>query len=196
MLKKLLALELKEFSQPSSSLSSTLSPQKPPQSQAQSQAIRSINVISFYAKSYPKVTCEQIVAVLSDTTQETDDDIKIINRIIFVLRLATQSPPLLIVLLEQVLDSTSPYHETLVRALKSIVNTDVPSHRAALFACLNQINNSIGVFEIILNILDALSLRNRPFNEFLPKICQYSVSSQRFKKLEFNYLFLIFFFFI
>lgn len=175
MLKKLLALELKEFRKSPLLLS--------PQSSKQNQPFTRINVISFFAKSYPNITCEQIVALLTTTpNNNSNDDNNIINNssriTLFVLKLAAQSPALLNILLEQVLDSKSPYHHALVRSLESLVEhdqDDVPTHRIELFACLRQIQNSIGVFEIILNVLHVLTLRNRPSNSFCKKLCHYSV---------------------
>lgn len=171
MLQKLLALELKQFSQ------SPVSPQQQQQKPQQiSKQFASINVISFFAKCYSKITCEQIVALLTTEVVDQNVNTNIISRTRFLLRLAVQSPTLLIVLLEQVLDSKSPYHTALTLSLKSLVDNETSDHRVELFECLNQINNSIGVFEIIINILDELSLRHRSAKSYFKKICQYSVS--------------------
>lgn len=172
MLQKLLALELKQFSQ------SPVSPQQQQQKPQQiSKQFASINVVSFFAKCYSKITCEQIVALLTTEVVDQSVNTNIISRTRFVLRLAAQSPTLLIVLLEQVLDSKSPYHTALTLSLKSLVENETSDqHRVELFGCLNQINNSIGVFEIIINILDELGLRHRSAKSYFKKICQYSVS--------------------
>lgn len=127
------------------------------------------NVVNFVAKSYPKFTYEQIVGFLDN--KEEDDN----RKVMFLLRLAAHSPNLFTVLLNQLLNSSSP---VLSHALVKLLDDhDESRSKDELFNCLNQLSNSIAVFEILSNLLDLVSLEIRPINgDYYKKICHYSVS--------------------
>lgn len=154
-LSKLFDLEYKEL------FSTTTTKQK-------QTAPQRCNVVNFVAKSYPKFTYEQIVGFLDN--KEEDDN----RKVMFLLRLAAHSPNLFTVLLNQLLNSSSP---VLSHALVKLLDHDESRSKDELFNCLNQLSNSIAVFEILSNLLDLVSLEIRPINgDYYKKICHYSVS--------------------
>jgi hypothetical protein len=165
MFQKLLIYGFNEFSSSDSSIK---------QSQSGRPNLPRINVISFYAKSFPYMIYNEIITFLTNQPSFASKSTLFDDRKIFILRVTSQSHPLLIVLLNKLLNTCNTDDNRLLEMLKSLLNNE-NAIKNELFECLNQLNNSIGVYEIILGILEWLSIQNRPVVNNYKKICKYIV---------------------
>lgn len=103
------------------------------------------NAINFFATNYSDIIFEEICGFLQNSN---------IEKKMFVLRLASQTPGLLINLLDKILE---PYDESVIKnEFFKLLDQEDKSYVQELFNCIKQINNNLAVFEILTSVLEWL----------------------------------------
>lgn len=111
-----------------------------------------ISVINFYANSYPYLISKHVINFINSNSQSDEKKI-------FTLKVATQSPGFLLILMNKLFDKFDDTSEQLMSILKSLMSNE---HiiKTSLFECLTQINNSVAVYDLIINFLEWMSIQN------------------------------------
>ncbi|RMZ95039.1 Integrator complex subunit 5 [Brachionus plicatilis] len=117
-----------------------------------SQKFSRLNAINFFATNYSDIVFLEICKFLLNSN---------IEQKMFVLRLASQTPGLLINLLDRILQS---FDNNLIKEefFKMLYQED-RSFVQEIFNCVKQINNSVAVFDILTSILEWLE--NEEYSE-------------------------------
>lgn len=106
------------------------------------QKLSRLNAINFFATNYSEIILEEISRFLHNSN---------IEQKMFVLRLASQTPGLLINLLDIILE---PFDKSLIKyEFFKMLGQEDKSYVQELFNCIKQINNNVAVFEILTSVI-------------------------------------------
>lgn len=147
---KLLLFELKE-SQPT-----LLSP-------IDNQAkLNRINVINFFATNYSDLVRTELNEFLIESTDERNRINKFV--LIYVLKMTSQSPALLNLLLNDCLnkldDEENNYHMINIKHILPYIFENDSNVINQLYNAIEQVNSSITVFDLIVNLIDWMIYEN------------------------------------
>ncbi|CAF0791809.1 unnamed protein product [Brachionus calyciflorus] len=118
-----------------------------------------VNAINFYALNYSDTLLSEIKKFLKNSNK---------SKQMFLLRLASEVPALLSILLNKLLDQCDYDGDDLIKNdfFSMLVKND-QFCIAELFHCAKQINNSVAVYDIITNVLDWLDNQDYSNNDYL-----------------------------
>lgn len=116
------------------------------QSQTKKDKFSRVNAINFYALNYSSIVRDELIKFLNNSLNE---------RKLFISRLASQTPGLLILLANEILDKYN-FNNVIQKELKSALISNEKSIVPEIFNCIKQLNNSIAVFDMITSVLDML----------------------------------------
>lgn len=126
----------------------------------QTQKLSRVNVINFYGVNYSSMVQREISQLISKNLTSSDDRKRQI--IAFLLRLASQSPVILNLGLNNILNNSFNYDlNEFVRLLSIFLVYNDKIIISELFSCIRQFNNSVAVFDMISSILEWLKSQSQ-----------------------------------
>lgn len=118
------------------------------------QKLSRTNTINFYALNYSNVILNEVCKFLVNSSDEKK---------MFILRLASQTPALLTILLNKILDQYDD-DDFIKKEFFDMIITNGELYAPELFNCLKQINNSVAVNDMITNVLDWIENQDYTIN--------------------------------